>query len=123
MQFNCKECNQRKSELSRFNKANFRAWLHPDHICKAIQLHHSREIFERDSHEIVSILPLVAILKIASYLSHHIRGLHDADDWPALGPSVLRYLGIGEDEFAEIETEMRQDSTVTPQSWISRFDG
>jgi HD-like signal output (HDOD) protein len=99
-----------------------KAWLLPDPICDAIHLHHDRRLFEQQTRETVGILPLIAILKVASHLSHHIRGLSDADDWTILGPSILRYLGIGKDEFAEIETDMREDSTITPQSWISCFE-
>jgi HD-like signal output (HDOD) protein len=98
-----------------------KAWNMPEHICLAIQMHHEHIDFgsplagydER-------ILPLLAILKMAQHLNHICRNTQDSDGWTQMGASVLDYLGIGADEFEEIETEMRQNSTVTPQAWIAK---
>lgn len=99
-----------------------KAWNLPDHLCEAIQLHHNRAIFEQEKTYAEGVLPLIAILKVASYLSHSIRCLQDSNDWSFMRQPVLSYLGISDEELDEIECEIRQNSSSTPQVWISKFE-
>lgn len=98
-----------------------KAWNLPEHICEAIAMHHERIDFRHGlTGKDERILPMLAVLKMANYLSHVNRRIQDANDWLRERNPVLHYLGISEDEFEEIENEMRDNSRVTPQQWIAR---
>lgn len=97
------------------------AWNFPKHVCSAIQLHHDHRIFTASPRPDEEVLTYVAILKIASYLSHINRRLQDGNDWMFMGKGVLDYLGIGEDEFGEIESDVRENSYTTPPVWVHKF--
>lgn len=98
-----------------------KSWNIPEHLCLAIQLHHENIDFRNSSaHDDERILPLLAILKMAQHLSLVNRRSPDPDDWVFVRHHVLDYLGISEEEFEELEIEMRENSTVTPQTWITR---
>lgn len=98
-----------------------KAWELPEYICATIQIHHERLDFRSNPPGLdARVLPLLAVLKMASHLSHLIRRIDDADDWLYMRNPILHYLGISSEEFGEIENEMRENSRITPQVWITR---
>ncbi len=98
-----------------------KSWELPKHICAAIQIHHERLDFRSNPPGMdARVLPLLALLKMASHLSHVNRGIDEADDWLYVRNPILEYLGISGEEFGEIEHEMRENSRVTPQLWVTR---
>ncbi len=96
-------------------------WNLPEHINQAIQLHHDHRIFSALPRPPENVLTHVAILKIATYLSHINRKLQDGNDWMFMRPAVLDYLGISAEEFGEIESDVRDNSYTTPAMWVSKF--
>ena len=96
-------------------------WNLPEHINQAIQLHHDHRIFSALPRPPENVLTHVAILKIATYLSHINRKLQDGNDWMFMRPAVLDYLGISAEEFGEIESDVRDNAYTTPAMWVSKF--
>lgn len=96
-------------------------WNLPEHVCRAIQLHHDQRIFTATPRPSEEVLTYIAILKIATYLSHINRGLQDGNDWMFMRQGVLDYLGISADEFGEIESDVRENAYTTPALWVNKF--
>lgn len=97
------------------------SWNLPEHICQAIQFHHDQSIFSSSPRLPETVLTHIAVLKIASHLSHINRNLQDGNDWMFMRAVVLEYLGISVDEFGEIESDVKENSYSTPALWIHKF--
>lgn len=98
-----------------------RAWNLPEHICESIQRHHDHLVFSTTPRLAENVLTYIAILKIASHLSHVNRQLQDGNDWMFMRSGALDYLGISADEFGEIESDVRENSYTTPGIWMHKF--
>ena len=57
----------------------------------------------------------------AKLVQHINRKLQDGNDWMFMRPVVLDYLGISNEEFGEIESDVRDNVYTTPSMWVSKF--
>lgn len=97
------------------------SWNLPAPICQVIQSHHDHQVFTTQPRLPENVLTHIAILKIASHLSHLNRKLQDGNDWMFMRAEVLDYLGISPEEFGEIESDVKDNAYSTPAFWIHKF--
>ncbi|MDD5247694.1 MAG: HDOD domain-containing protein [Rhodocyclaceae bacterium] len=87
-----------------------RNWQLPALIVQATRLHHSVEILSDDDSGVPDqARGLTAISILADHLIARYLGMPDEAEWMAHGASALNYLGIDEDELAEIRSEMDEE--------------
>ncbi len=87
-----------------------RNWQLPALIIQATRLHHSFEILADEASDIPDeVRGLTAISILADHLIACFLDMPDEAEWMAHGATALNYLGIDEEELAEIHSEMDEE--------------
>lgn len=82
-----------------------KSWHVPEKICECILNHHEPDVLSLDNTEVSD---LVAILKMASAISHYRRRLSENPEWEQAKPKVLEYLQLSEREFEELREDLSE---------------
>jgi HD-like signal output (HDOD) protein len=86
-----------------------RSWYLPEVIGEAILLHHDMRIFsQRNSNTSSRAATLIAVSRTAEHINHSFSRLSDDPEWASISGNILKYLGLGESEFEDMQEHIHQ---------------
>lgn len=86
-----------------------RSWKLPDVFCHTILRHHDTEdLFSDPDPELDEVVPMLAIIKVATYLLRCIARMPVQPDWETVREPLLDYLGITNEDLVQLEAEVGQ---------------
>lgn len=91
-----------------------RSWHLPEIICKAIGDHHSMELLSGTPPAVEGdVSALCAISLIADYIVNDFLHVKQEAEWAQYGAQAMAYLGLGEDELAELRSDIDEELEET----------
>lgn len=91
-----------------------RNWQLPDIVCQAIREHHSLELLYDQTNEAHGdVGALHAISMVADYMVNSFLNVGQEAEWRLHSAAALAFLGISEDELAEVLADVREELDET----------
>jgi len=85
-----------------------KSWHLAESITEVVLEHHEFETLIKDGEAFETRNQLMAVLKMASNVSHTFRRANEDNEWSSIDTCILDFLGLSDDEYTELKSDIHE---------------